>query len=171
MPSLPKRYAGVFFVAVCTATSPLTAQDSSMPPSDSVLERARHEGAVAANRHSTIGHAAASIASGLVLGYMLPITLREGDSGSLHDPETRFVVSGMAGLAISFALASRGTSAPAPGERQLKGDRSPEYRDAYQEGFARRLRERRQRAVLLGGIAGSAAGFGLLYLLVQLTDT
>lgn len=162
------RGAGVLML-IFGASSAVTAQNPPMDPPDSITERARREGAAAADRPSVAGYLASGFVSGVLTGYMLPITLREGDSGSLGDPETQLLVIGVGGIVISLAGARWSGATPQPGNVPGRAN-GADYAQAYQEGFARRLRQRRQRAVLLGGAAGLAAGFGLLYLVATNTN-
>jgi len=96
---------------------------------------------------------------GLPIGF-LGISVSQGDPGG--------VIAVGSGAAIIGAAWRVGTAKPPPSLYiQSRGEA---YARSYSESYAERLLERRRNAAMVGGLAGTAIGFGLLVLLLsQLT--
>jgi hypothetical protein len=86
---------------------------------------------------------------------------------ALSDRDPIQVISTGAGLSLVLGAAVGGSAAPPAALAGPADARGGAYARAFRDGYAGRLRERRRTAALLGGAAGTAAGFGLLILLLS----
>jgi hypothetical protein len=92
---------------------------------------------------------------------------RRGAEAARHESTARWVWSGFAGGLVlvgpigagaSYVAASNSKVALDPAQRMvLLSEGTPGYAWAYEEAFAKSLRERRKRSALVGGALGTAA--------------
>jgi hypothetical protein len=152
--------------AWCIATSVgaqhASAQDSASvkPAADTgTAEEGSRDGKSAADDRPVSGRAMLGFIGGLPIGF-LGITVSQGDPAG--------AISIGSGAAIIGAAWRLGTARPPP--NRFMQSRGEAYARSYSESYKERLLERRRNAALLGGLAGTAIGFGVLILLLsQLT--
>jgi hypothetical protein len=97
---------------------------------------------------------------GLPIGFLGTLVF-QGDPGG--------VIGIGSGAAIIGAAWRVGTAKPAPSP--YIASRGEAYARSYSESYRERLLERRRNAALLGGLAGTAVGFGFLILLLSQMTT
>lgn len=147
--------------AVALALAPAAEAQETSPLPGSVLhgdlaEAGRTDGRRLAGRPGVLGYAAGGFAGGLPVGFVGLFAVFTGRAA--------FVAPTAAGAAVLTATtvrANRAVVLPPDVERGLER-RSPEYGQAFRDAYAERLRGRRREAAVLGGIAGTVAGFALL---------
>ncbi len=140
-------------VACTLLCAPARAQTS---PADSLLHAARADADRAARDPFVGGFFGASLVGGTALGLMAPI--------AALIPTKETIGSAAAGGLLVLATVNQAgdpvrTLPDTTGWRLAK--ETPEYQQAYEAAYFRRLAQRRVRAAKMGGIAGTLTGVGL----------
>lgn len=164
-PRLIKTFAICWLVAsVCAAT--VSAQPMASPvraPAEIAVDTGSAEeggqaGKTAGGKRSVTDRFAMAFLGGLPIGLL---------GVALEDP-VGFIALGVGVVTIDAAWKA-GSVAPSPHE--IRTDRGEAYRRAYRESYGKRLRERRGKAAMLGGLVGTVTGFGLLFVLLSGSGT
>lgn len=125
---------------------------------DSAAAAGLRDGNAAARKIPVSGRGAAGFVSGLPVGFLGPFLILGGSPiGALG------VGAGGAGM---YAAAQTGNRAPSDSLAVLAQQKGAEYAKAFSKGYSDRLLARRRTAALLGGVGGTATGFGALFLLI-----
>lgn len=153
----------VLLLALLLALAPASgAQESPLPPADSAaipapVAEGWADGRRLAGRPGTGGYFLGSFLLGLPVGFFGLVAAFDGDA-----VPTMFVLGGAAGIVGTAVQAQRSpVRIPQNLERRVQ-ERDTEYQRAFNEAYTNRLRGRRRSSAVLGGLAGTAAGFGLL---------
>ena len=151
-----------WFIAMSVGAQHASAQDSASPKpiaDTGTAEQGTRNGKSAAEDRAVSGRAMLGFLGGLPIGF-LGITVSQGDPAG--------AIGIGSGAAIIGAAWRVGTAKPPP-SRYVQS-RGEAYARSYSESYEKRLLERRRNAALLGGLAGTGIGFGVLFLLLsQLT--
>jgi len=138
--------AGTSLTAVVTADTGTAAEG-------------RRDGSAAAAERSVAGRAIVGFIGGLPIGLF----------GLVGPGDPALAIGVGSGVGIVGAAWRLGRSDP-PLNQSIQ-ERSESYRRAYSESYKDRLRKRRGKAAILGGVAGVVSGFGLLIALLSDLDT
>jgi hypothetical protein len=120
-------------------SEPDSANAAAVAAAAAMLTRAQVEGQAAAASVRTGGWFGGGLASGLLLGVI--------------------------GAGITYAIASTGNVELPPDKRLLILSQSTSYQQAYEKGFADKVRSKRRASALTGGLLGAATGL-VIYLIV-----
>lgn len=155
--------------ALALALAPAAAAQETSPLPDSVLygdvaEAGRVDGRRLAGQPGVMGYAAGGFVGGLPVGFAGLFALGSGRAGLVAP-----TVAGVAPFTATLVHSNRAVVLPPRVERGLVR-RSPEYGQAFRDAYAERLRGRRRSAAVLGGVAGTVAGFALLANAMRGTD-
>jgi len=134
-------------------------------PGLSAQAAAADSGRAAAKRASTAGHAVGSFLGGLLLGfggYALLENERPHNGAAL---QAAFGATVLTGATVSARQSGR--ELPHPVAERLHA-LTPAEREAFRAAYTARVRERRTRASLLGGLAGTAVGASALAALLHM---
>jgi hypothetical protein len=125
---------------------------------DSASAAGLRDGNAAARKIPVSGRGAAGFMSGLPVGFLGPFLIFGGNPvGALG------VGAGGAGI---YAAAQTGNRVPSDSLTALAEQKGAEYAKAFSKGYSDRLLARRRSAALIGGVGGTATGFGALFLLI-----
>lgn len=134
---------------------------------DSLTAQARLAGRTAADREAVWPFFGLAVAPAAAVGFFGTIGASEGFG--FGDPETGLAALGAAGLLLTIGVARWTAAPPGPEDRRLV-DRPSSYQRAFRDAYTQRLRQRRGRAILWGGLTGAAAGLGFLLLVAISVD-
>lgn len=147
-------------LALALATAGAARAQVDLPPPDSAVvfaEQGRDDGRHYAGRPGTGGYFAGGFVSGLPVGFFgLPAGIGR---------EPAFVAVSLAGVAggiVTLGSAERPTRVLPPQLERWLAERGPVYGEAFRQAYSARLSERRRRAAMVGGLAGTGVGFALL---------
>ena len=138
---------------------------------DSLLRHAQAEGVRVADKQFIAHYGVTAFMGGLLSVYMVPLALGEDPQDPVSDPETRMAALGVGALAASALLASRLDRTPPPLDREELEGWEPEHQQAFAEAYAKRLRQRRQQAVLWSGVAGGVASIAFMAFVIASMGT
>ena len=117
-------------------------------------------GIVAAEERVVAGRAMGGFIGGLPIGFLGLLLTRADPAGAIG------VGSGLVIIGVSWKLGGI-----EPPQTQTLREHGPAYQRAYSRSYGERLRQRRRNAAILGGVAGTVTGFGLLFLLLSSITT
>jgi hypothetical protein len=117
-------------------------------------------GVAAAEERDVAGRAVGGFLGGLPIGFFGILVLQPDPAGAIG------VGGGLAIIGASWKLGGI-----EPPQTQSLRERGPAYRRAYTRSYGERLIQRRRNAALLGGVAGTLAGFALIFALISSIDT
>ncbi|CAA9329790.1 MAG: hypothetical protein AVDCRST_MAG68-2428 [uncultured Gemmatimonadetes bacterium] len=149
----PIRVAALLAVLLALCAPALAAQPA-----------AADSGRAAAGRASTAGYAVGGFLGGVLLG-LGGYALLEGERP--HNPLALY--AGFGAGVVTGAVVTAGESGrelPARVAERLRA-LTPEEREAFRAAYTARVRERRTRAAVLGGLAGTAVGASAVAALLQ----
>lgn len=156
----PRALSLLLALALALATAGAARAQVGLPPPDSatvLAEIGRDDGRHYAGRPGTGGYFAGGFVSGLPLG------LFGLAAGISREPGLVAVsLAGVAGGVVTLGSAERPTRVLPPQLEQRLAGRGPVYGEAFRQGYSARLSERRRRAAMIGGLAGTGVGFALL---------
>lgn len=136
------------------------AQEAAPPPADSAVALAaegRGDGRLHAGRPGTGGSFAAGFAAGLPIGFF---GLAAGVS--LRPVPVAGALGGVAGGGAALGFAERPARVLPPELEQRLAGRGSVYGEAFRHAYSARLRDRRRKAVMAGGLTGTAVGLVLV---------
>jgi hypothetical protein len=151
--------SAAWFIAMSLGAQRASAQDSvslKVLANTGTAQEGSRDGKSAAEERPVSGRAMVGFIGGLPIGF-LGILVLQGDPGG--------AIGIGSGAAIIGAAWRVGTAKP-PLSPYIQS-RGETYARFYSESYEERLLERRRNAALLGGLAGSAIGFGFLVLLLS----
>jgi len=128
---------------------------------DSTIAQARRAGRAAAERVPSFRYFVLGAVSGGTVGFFGLIA--GGEGFGLDDPETQLAGLGAAGLVLTFVAAGSRRFVRQPADSLFDG-RPANWQSAFREAYYQRAVARRQRAALLGALAGPVIGLGFLVL-------
>ena len=152
-----------WLIATSVGAQHASAQDSvSVKPiaDTGTAEEGSRDGRSAAEDRSVAGRGMVGFIGGVPIGFLGPL-ITQGDPGG--------AIGVGSGAAMIGGASRLGTAKPPPS--QCIQSRGEAYARACSESYEKRLLERRARAALLGGLAGTLTGLGFLMLVLSTLTT
>lgn len=139
--------------------APVFRADTTAVDSTALSDTARREGRRAAGRADTFGRGTLAFFGGVPIGFFGPLV-----PFAFREPVALVPPAVGAGL---VALAVAGRAEPPDELATQAAARGPVYARVYRDAYTERLRARRKRATLIGGIAGAGTGVALLVVVIR----
>ena len=117
-------------------------------------------GIAAAEERVVAGRAMGGFIGGLPIGFLGILVIQGDPVGAIG-----------IGAGVGIIGASWRLGGIEPPQTQSLRDHGPAYQGAYARSYRERLLDRRRKAAILSGVAGSVTGFVLLFMLLSSIDT